>query len=150
MAAILARAAVSAAVGSTIPVINNIFYLVTTVKTLTASQDMKDIIDDLDIEATVSTIELVCTQHKTGRQEFLLAREYVEKALKAVKFDLETIHVITKLHREGWISRWRTLNMGKDKRRLARSMHILRSRFNLMWTIANGIKVPCVDPSDVL
>ena len=139
MAAILARAAVTATVSSTIPVINNIFYLVTTVKTLTSSQDMKDIIDDLDIEATVSTVEMVCNQHTTGPPEFLLAREYVEKGLTAVKFDLETIHVITRLHREGWISRWRTLKLTKEKRKLARSMQILRSRFNMMWSIAHGL-----------
>ena len=135
MTSILARAAVAATVATTVPIINNIIYLVSTVKKLTTSQEIKDVIEDLDIEATVSTIELVCKTHRDGGADFILAREYVEKSLKTVRFDLETIHIINKLHKEGWVSRWRSLNINKEKKKLARSVKILRNRFNLMWTL---------------
>ena len=111
---------------------------------------MKEVIDDLDIEATVSTIELVCNTHREGGTDFSLARDYVLKALRKVKFDLETIHVKTKLHKEGYISRWRTLDLSIERRKLARSMKVLRSRFRLMWTIAQGPTKSSLSGYDIL
>ncbi len=135
MTAMIARAAVGATV---LPVINNIVYMVATVKTLTKSQAVKILIDDLDIEATVTTIALVCRRHPSGPVEFVCARKYVEKALVIVKFDLETIHIITKLHTEGWVSRWRYLNIDHEKKKLAQSMRLLRSRFGMMMSIMSN------------
>ena len=80
---------------------------------------------------------MVCKMHYDGGEDFKLARQYVMSALDRVKFDLETIHVKSKLHKEGYISRFRYLDLSKEKRKLAKSMKILRARFRLMWTIGN-------------
>ena len=133
-----------------ISAISNIVSLVSTVKKLTTSEEVKEAIDDLDIEATVSTIELVCKTHIDGGSDFMLARDFVVKALNKVKFDLETIHVKTKLHKEGYISRWRTLDLSIERRKLARSMKVLRSRFRLMWTIAQGPTKSSLSGYDIL
>jgi hypothetical protein len=138
MTSYVAGVAITATAGAGISAISNIVSLVSTVKKLTTSEEVKEAIDDLDIEATVSTIELVCKTHIDGGSDFMLARDFVVKALNKVKFDLETIHVKTKLHKEGYISRWRSLDVTKERRKLARSVKILRSRFRLMWTIAQG------------
>lgn len=138
MTAYVAATVTTAAAGAGISVLTNIVSLVSTVKKLTTSEAVKEVIDDLDIEATVSTIEVVCNTHREGGTDFTLAREYVLKGLRKVKFDLETIHIKTKLHKEGYISRWRSLDLSKERRKLARSMKVLRSRFRLMWTIAQG------------
>jgi hypothetical protein len=95
----------------------------------------------MDIEATVSTLTLVVKTHKDGGDDFRLARHYVIKALEKVKFDLETIHVKTKLHHEGWISRWRTLNLRTERKKLASSMKILKTRFRLMWALAKPTEI---------
>ena len=142
MASFVARAAVAATVATTIPVINNIVHLVSTVKKLTTHEEIKDWIDDLDIDATVSIIALACKTHDCRAEDFMLARKYVEDALKVVKFDLETIYVKNKLHKEGWVSRWRVLNIKHEKRKLGRSMKILKSRFDLMWNILQQSTVP--------
>lgn len=150
MTAYVAATVSTAAAGAGISVLTNIVSLVSTVKKLTNSEAVKEVIDDLDIEATVSTIELVCNTHREGGTDFSLARDYVLKALRKVKFDLETIHVKTKLHKEGYISRWRTLDLSIERRKLARSMKVLRSRFRLMWTIAQGPTKSSLSGYDIL
>jgi len=116
----------------------NMVSLITSVKKYTSHKAVKQAIEDLDIDATLNTLELVCKTHVDGEDDFKLAREYVLKALNKVKFDLETMHIKTKMHKEGYISRWRTLDLSKDKKRLSRSMKILRQRFRLMWTLTNN------------
>ena len=81
----------------------------------------------------VGSRRLQCPHHG---DDFKLARHYVIKALERVKFDLETIHVKTKLHHEGYISRWRKLHLNSERKKLASSMRILKSRFRLMWALA--------------
>lgn len=147
MSAYIAGAVTTAAAGAGISALSNLVSLISTVKKLTASEEIKEAIDDLDIEATVNTIELVCKTHFEGGDDFKLARNYVVKALDRVKFDLETIHVKTRLHKEGYISRFRYLDLSKERRKLAKSMKILRSRFRLMWTIGKCVST---DPYDLL
>ena len=139
MTAYVAATVTTAAAGAGISVLTNIVSLVSTVKKLTTSEEIKEVIDDLDIEATVSTIELVCKTHIEGSSDFVLARDYVLKGLKKVKFDLETIHIKTKLHHEGWISRWRKLHLNSERKKLASSIRILKSRFRLMWSLAKAM-----------
>ena len=142
MSAYIAGAVTTAAAGASISVITNIVSLVSTVKKLTASEEIKEAVDELDIDATVSTIELVCKMHNKGGEDFCLARDYVIRALNRVKFDLETIHVKTRLHKDGYISRFRYLDLSKEKRKLSKSIKILRSRFHLMWTLSKDRSVP--------
>ena len=135
MAAYLAYAGTSALAGVSISAVSSLASLIQNVRTLSNSGKVKEHIGDLDIEATVTTIELVCKSHMTGGEDFLLARDYVIKALHRVKFDLETIHVKTKQHHEGYISRWTRINLRKERKKLVQAMRILRSRFKLMWQL---------------
>lgn len=136
MSAYLAGAVTTAAAGASISVLTNIVSLITTVKKLTAYEEVKEAVDDLDINATVSTIEMVCKIHYDGGEDYKTARRYVMSALDRVKFDLETIHVKTRLHKEGYISRFRYLDLSREKKKLSKSMKILRSRFHMMWTLS--------------
>lgn len=136
MTAYLAYAAASATAGASISALSSFASLVNTVKALSVSDHVKQQVQDLDIDATVSTLEIVVKTHKSGGDDFKLARHYVIKALERVKFDLETIHVKTKLHHEGYISRWRKLHLNSERKKLASSMRILKSRFRLMWALA--------------
>ena len=136
MTTYLAYAATSAAAGASISAISSLASLVNTVKALSVSDHVKQQVRDLDIDATVSTIQLVVKTHPVGSDDYKLARHYVIKALERVKFDLETIHVKTKLHHEGWVSRWRKLQLNSERKALASSMKILKSRFRLMWSLA--------------
>ena len=135
MAAYLAYAGTSALAGVSISAVSSLASLIQNVRTLSNSDKVKEHIGDLDIEATVTTIELVCKSHMTGGDDFLLARDYVIKALHRVKFDLETIHVKTRLHHEGYVSRWYRINLSKERKKLVQAMRILRSRFKLMWQL---------------
>ena len=141
MAAYLAYAGTSALAGVSISAVSSLASLIQNVRTLSKDDKVKEHIGDLDIEATVTTIELVCKSHMSGGEDFLLARDYVIKALHRVKFDLETIHVKTKLHHEGWVSRWRSINLRQERKKLAHSMKILKSRFRLMWALAKPTQV---------
>ena len=135
MAAYLAYAGTSALAGVSISAVSSLASLIQNVRTLSKDDKVKEHIGDLDIEATVTTIELVCKSHITGGEDFLLARDYVIKALHRVKFDLETIHVKTKHHHEGYISRWYRINLRKERKKLVQAMRVLRSRFKLMWQL---------------
>ena len=137
----LAAAALTSATGMSISDISSAVSLASTIKTLSVSDHVKEQVRDMDIEATVSTLTLVVKTHKDGGDDFRLARHYVIKALEKVKFDLETIHVKTKLHHEGWISRWRTLNLRTERKKLASSMKILKTRFRLMWALAKPTEI---------
>lgn len=137
----LAAAALTSATGMSISAISSAVSLASTIKTLSVSDHVKEQVRDMDIEATVSTLTLVVKTHKEGGDDFRLARHYVIKALEKVKFDLETIHVKTKLHHEGWISRWRTLNLRTERKKLASSMKILKTRFRLMWALAKPTEI---------
>ena len=139
MTAYLAYAATSAAAGASMSAISSFASLVNTVKALSVSDHVKQQVQDLDIDATVSTIQLVVKTHPIGSDDYQLARHYVIKALERVKFDLETIHVKTRLHHEGWISRWRKLNLNSERKKLASSIRILKSRFRLMWSLAKSM-----------
>jgi hypothetical protein len=136
-----AAVATSAAAGVSISAISSIVSLVSSVKALTISDHVKQQVADMDIDATVSTIELVVKTHMSGGEDFKLARDYVIKALHRVKFDLETIHVKTKLHHDGYVSRWRTIKLHTERKKLAGSMKILRSRFRLMWALAKPTEI---------
>jgi hypothetical protein len=144
MAGYLAYAGTSALAGVSISAVSSMASLIQNVRTLSNNDKVKEHIGDLDIEATVTTIELVCKSHMTGGEDFLLARDYVIKALHRVKFDLETIHVKTRLHHEGYVSRWTRINLRKERKKLVQAMKVLRSRFKLMWqlcptTTQNGL-----------
>ena len=141
MTAYLAMGATSALAGVSISAVSSVVSLVQSVKALNVQDHVKKEVQDLDIDATVSTIELVVKTHQTGGEDFKLARDYVVKALHRVKFDLETIHVKTKLHHEGWVSRWRSINLRSERKKLAHSMKILKSRFRLMWALARPTMV---------
>ena len=141
MTAYLAMGATSALAGVSISAVSSVVSLVQSVKALSVSDHVKQQVADMDIEATVSTIQLVVITHQTGGEDFKLARDYVVKALHRVKFDLETIHVKTKLHHEGWVSRWRPINLRSERKKLARSMKILKSRFRLMWALAKPTQI---------
>ncbi len=146
MAAYLAYAGTSALAGVSISAVSSLASLIQNVRTLSKDDKVKEHIGDLDIEATVTTIELVCKSHMSGGDDFLLARDYVIKALHRVKFDLETIHVKTRLHHEGYISRWYRINLRKERKKLVQAMRVLRSRFKLMWqlcppTTPNGLLI---------
>lgn len=135
MAAYLAYAGTSAIGAVSISAVSSLASLIQNVRTLSKDDNIKQHIGDLDIEATVTTIELVCKSHMSGGEDFMLARDYVVKALHRVKFDLETIHVKTKHHHEGYISRWMKINLRSERKQLVRAMRILRSRFKLMWQL---------------
>ena len=141
MASYLAIAASSAAATVSISAVSSVVSLVQSVKALNIQDHVKKEVADMDIDATVSTLELVVKTHQNGGEDFKLAREYVIKALHRVRFDLETIHVKTKLHHEGWISRFRTINLRSERKKLAYSMKILKSRFRLMWALAKPTQV---------
>ena len=141
MTAYLAMAGTSLAAGVSISAVSSVVSLVQSVKALSISDHVKQQVADMDIEATVSTIQLVVKTHQIGGEDFKLARDYVVKALHRVKFDLETIHVKTKLHHEGWITRWRSINLRSERKKLAHSMKILKSRFRLMWALAKPTQV---------
>jgi len=141
MASYLAIAASSAAATVSISAVSSVVSLVQSVKALNVQDHVKKEVADMDIDATVSTLELVVKTHQNGGEDFKLAREYVIKALHRVRFDLETIHVKTKLHHEGWISRWRSINLRSERKKLAYSMKILKSRFRLMWALAKPTQV---------
>ena len=141
MTSYLAIAATSAAASVSISAVSSVVSLVQSVKALNVQDHVKKEVADMDIEATVSTIQLVVKTHQHGGEDFKLARDYVVKALHRVKFDLETIHVKTKLHHEGWISRWRSINLRSERKKLAYSMKILKSRFRLMWALAKPTQV---------
>ena len=141
MTSYLAIAATSAAASVSISAVSSVVSLVQSVKALNIQDHVKQQVSDMDIDATVSTLELVVKTHTSGGDDFKLAREYVIKALHRVKFDLETIHVKTKLHHEGWVSRWRTINLRRERKKLAHSMKILKTRFRLMWALAKPTQI---------
>lgn len=137
----LAAAALTSGAGISISAISSAVSLATSIKNLSISDHVKEQVQDMDIDATVSTLSLVVKTHKDGGDDFKMARHYVIKALEKVKFDLETIHVKTKLHHEGWISRWKRINLRRERKILASSMKILKSRFRLMWALAKPTEV---------
>ena len=76
MTAYLAMAGTSALAGVSFSAVSSVVSLVQSVKALSVSDHVKKEVQDLDIDATVSTLELVVKTHQNGGEDFKLAREY--------------------------------------------------------------------------
>lgn len=100
-----------------------------------AAEKVINTISDLDIEATVTTIQTTIDTHQIGTKDYLIAREYVIKALQNVKFQLETIKFKTEKYNRGWKQYYKKLDLSKEEVKLKIGMKVLKSRFKRMMDL---------------
>lgn len=138
---------------------SQIISTITVLKTAYPENTVNNIIEELDIEASVNTIQSAVNTHVDGNESYLIARGYVIKSLERVKFLIETIQMKTAKYNSGWKQYVKTLNLKKEEKSLQSEMKILKQRYERMIelklllpsfqpirTIKNGMKI--VDKCD--
>ena len=127
---------------------------ITVLRTAYPENRVNNIIEQLDIEATVNTIQSAVNDVYKGSESYMIAREYVIKSLERVKFLIETIQLKTSTYNSGWKQYIKTLNLSKEEKSLGDEIAILNKRYKRMielkfvpssfqpiGTIKNGMKL---------
>ena len=120
-----------------IPIIRNIYPVISTIREILKDDNIIQEMDNRDIEASLSVIEgLVLEINKKKLPKSILkALKNLEKTLVKVQNLLEKIHKKTIEHSEKWFSKWRSLDISKETNNLIYEFDLLEKRFNLFHKI---------------
>jgi hypothetical protein len=136
-----------------IKIASQIISTITVLKTAYPEIKLNNVIKELDIEATVNTIQMAVNTHEIGNESYNIAREYVIKSLERVKFLIETVQMKTMRYNNSWKQYYKKLSLNKEERALTSEMKILKQRykrmidlkliptFNPIRTIKDGMKL---------
>ncbi|MBC8295448.1 MAG: hypothetical protein H8E55_06600 [Pelagibacterales bacterium] len=118
-----------------IPIIKNIYPVITTIKDTLHSSKVVDVINERDIEATLQVLEGLFDEiEKIDVKPKSLSRALnnLGETLKTVHNLLEVIHTKTIEHSNKWFSSWRTLDIACETSQLEIQFNLLEKRFNLL------------------
>lgn len=117
------------------PIVKSTLSLITSLRTVDGTPTLQEVIINLDIPATLQTIESTCMALKCDEEPLKTAAGHVVKAVQHIHQLLTRIADITAVHQAGYISRWRTLIIANEISQLRSLMNILSQRFKLMCDI---------------
>jgi hypothetical protein len=118
-----------------IPLIKNIYPVITTIKDTLQSGKVVDIINERDIEATLQVLEGLFDEIEKIEikpKSLISALNNLGETLKRVHSLLENIHNKTMNHSNKWFSSWRTLDISFETNQLDIQFNLLEKRFNLL------------------
>tara|TARA_B110000091_G_C13779743_1_gene460570 strand:+ start:214 stop:654 length:441 start_codon:yes stop_codon:yes gene_type:complete len=137
----LATSAGSIMVSSTLkPIVNSTISLLSSLRTSTSIQDsLEKVIQEIDLVASIKTIEATIIAMDCSNEPLKTASENVIAAVQQINNILTQIADITACHQSGYISRWRTLDLGNEITEIRVTMNIVDKRFVLLCNI-NSMK----------
>ena len=120
-----------------IPIIKNIYPVITTIRDSLKNDKIINEIDDRDIEASLGVIEGLVKEINTKKlpESILKALQNLERTLSRVQILLEKIHIKTIENKQKWFVRWRSLNVSTETKELMTEFKLLEKRFNLLHKI---------------
>lgn len=121
-----------------VPIIKNIYPILTTIKDSLQVEEIVNIINKKDIEATLQVIEGLVNETNNLKRKplsMIKALDNLSKTLERVHEILEKIHNKTLEHSNKYFSGWRTLDIKKETNQLDIEFNILELRFNLLHKI---------------
>jgi len=120
-----------------IPIIKNIYPVITTIRDSLKNDEIINEIDDRDIEASLGVIEGLVKEINTRKlpESILKALQNLERTLSRVHILLEKIHIKTIEHTQKWFGRWRSLNVSTETKELMTEFRLLEKRFNLLHKV---------------
>lgn len=120
-----------------IPIIKNIYPVITTIRDSLKNDKLIDEIDNRDIEASFGVIEELVNEINSKKlpTSIIRALENLERTLKEVHELLEKIHKKTINHTMKWFSSWRSLDISIETTYLIIQFNLLEKRFNLLHKV---------------
>ena len=120
-----------------IPIIKNIYPVITTIRDSLKNDEIINEIDDRDIEASLGVIEGLVKEINTKKlpESLVKALKNLERTLSNVHILLEKIHIKTIEHSQKYFSNWRSFNVSNEKKELMTEFKLLETRFNLLHKI---------------
>jgi succinate dehydrogenase/fumarate reductase flavoprotein subunit len=120
-----------------IPIIRNIYPVITTIRDSLKNDKLIDEIDNRDIEASFGVIEELVNEINSKKlpTSIIRALENLERTLKKVHELLEKIHKKTINHTMKWFSSWRSLDISIETTDLIIQFNLLEKRFNLLHKV---------------
>lgn len=120
-----------------IPIIKNIYPVITTIRDSLKNDKLIDEIDNRDIEASFGVIEELVNEINSKKlpTSIIRALENLERTLKKVHELLEKIHKKTINHTMKWFSSWRSLDISIETTDLIIQFNLLEKRFNLLHKV---------------
>ena len=120
-----------------IPIIKNIYPVITTIRDSLKNDDIIYELDERDIEASLVVIEGLVKEinSKELPNSILNALKNLEKTLSRVQVLLEKIHIKSIEHTQKYFSSWRQLDVSKETKELIIQFNLLEKRFNLFHKV---------------
>ena len=120
-----------------IPIIKNIYPVITTIRDSLKNDDIIYELDERDIEASLVVIEGLVKEinSKELPNSILNALKNLEKTLSRVQVLLEKIHIKSIEHTQKYFSSWRQLDVSKETKELIVQFNLLEKRFNLFHKV---------------
>lgn len=120
-----------------IPIIKNIYPVITTIRDSLKNDDIIYELDERDIEASLVVIEGLVKEinSKELPNSILKALKNLEKTLSRVQVLLEKIHIKSIEHTQKYFSSWRQLDVSKETKELIVQFNLLEKRFNLFHKV---------------
>ena len=120
-----------------IPIIKNIYPVITTIRDSLKNDDIIYELDERDIEASLVVIEGLVKEinSKELPNSILKALKNLEKTLSRVQVLLEKIHIKSIEHTQKYFSSWRQLDVSKETKELIIQFNLLEKRFNLFHKV---------------
>ena len=120
-----------------IPIIKNIYPVITTIRDSLKNDDIIYELDERDIEASLVVIEGLVKEINSKKlpNSILKALKNLEKTLSSVQVLLEKIHIKSIKHTQKYFSSWRQLDVSKETKELIIQFNLLEKRFNLFHKV---------------
>ena len=120
-----------------VPIIQNIYPIITSIKSSLHSKEVVDIINEKDIEATLQVMEELFNDvvSRKNSKAVKLALKNLEQTLKSVHNLLDQINNKTIEHGKKYFSSWRSLDISKEIVELGKKFNLLEKRFKLLHEI---------------
>jgi len=120
-----------------IPIIKNIYPVITTIRDSLKNDDIIYELDERDIEASLVVIEGLVKEINSKKlpNSILKALKNLEKTLSSVQVLLEKIHIKSIEHTQKYFSSWRQLDVSKETKELIVQFNLLEKRFNLFHKV---------------
>lgn len=127
-----------------IPIIKNIYPVITTIRDSLKNDELINELDNRDIEASLGVIEGLVDEINSKKlpNSIIKALNNLEITLKKVHELLEKIHKETINHTMKWFSRWRSLDISNETKMLITQFNLLEKRFSLLHKVLMVYKSP--------
>jgi|TARA_B110001450_G_scaffold126593_1_gene119198 hypothetical protein len=123
------------------PIVHSTIGLISSLRTTgVQTVTLCDILRKHDIECTLQTIEATCLALHCDKEPLKTACANVVDGVEQIHRLLTRIADITAAHYEGYVSRWRQLNIDVEINQLENLITVLNNRFRLLCDIRSVVE----------